>query len=550
MSQGYDGTIAQIPVGTKGLMTDLAPSQIPFDFLTRAYNINFAPGYIEKAPGAITYNRFAMPAGVIALLDYWPTTYKQRLLAACSNGSIYRDAGDRYFGANAANTSPVAIASGFGTLDNRTQFVVGGNETAGVDKKVFLFTAGLNQIQVLTGDNSTFSAITSPSADWPNPTASSNPQSNFPKFGLIHRGRLWCFAKSVAYASTTSNHQDFQSVNALTNNVGPGEGGDIVGAVVYKQKLIVWKEGDLCYILNDTDTSAANWYFSLFSDGLGIAGWHAATQVLDDLLQGSTTNKVISFKATQAYGNFLQGDVFKEARVSRFFAENTTLIGNQFQHSQFYADKGLALFTGRTKGRQNNDCVIQIDVSQPEIPKYGLWNHISPDCLTLRRDTNNAKRPIYGANDGFVYLMDREDRSVGPMGSGSAYTGEFWTADLDMRHLDPTVAHKNKIFEWLGVTFQEESNNNLSVDVWIDGRPTETINFPQTIDSNYCGAFVLGKSRLGGLDEKTIWRPLHGLGRRITLRCYNGGNNQNFKVSMLTIGFKPSEEQATRLAAQ
>jgi hypothetical protein len=539
----YAGNIAQIPIGSKGLMSDVAPSQIPFDCLTKVINCDYGLGYIQKAPGAITYNKNALSSSIVALLDYWPTTYKQRMFAATADGKIYRDTGDRGFSLN------TAIATGLGNLDNRSQFVVGGNETSGADKKIFFFSGGLAQVKVCSGDNASFSSIAAPAADWPNPTASSNPQSNFPNFGLTYRGRLWAFAKSVAYASTTSNHEDFQGATTLINNVGPGEGGDIVGAFVYKQKLLVWKRGDLLYILNDSDSTAANWYFSLFGTGLGISSWHAACQVLDDLYIGNITGKITSFKATQAYGNFTQADVFKQARVGKFFAENTSPIGNQFQHSIFYGDKGIGYFTGRTKGRQDNDCLIQLDLSQADTPKYGLLTHLIPNCLTLRRDLNDVLRPICGSTNGFVYLMDREDRAVGPMGSGSAYTGEFRTADLDMRHIDPALAHKNKIWDFLNVTFQEEGNYQLSVDVWIDGRFRETINFAQTIDTNYAGAFVLGagNSVTGGLDEKTIQKPLHGMGRRITFRCYNSGNNQNFKVSMLSIGFRVSAEQATVL---
>ncbi len=542
--QDYNGSVAQIPIGSKSLLSDMAPSAIPSDNLTKVINCDYGLGYIQKAPGAITYNRNALSAGVVALLDYFPNTYKQRLFAATSDGKIYRDTGDRGFGLN------TAIATGLGALTSTSQFVVGGNETAGRDKKIFFFSGGLNQLKVCSADNSTFASISQPAADWPNPTASSNPQSNFPNFGLIHRGCLWVFAKSVAYKSNSADHEDFVTSNAiLINNVGPGEGGDIIGAYVYKQKLIVWKQGDLVYILNDTDNSSSNWYFSKFGEGLGISSWHAACQVLDDLLVGTSSGKITSFAATQAYGSFTQADILKQARVSKFFAENTTILGNQFQQSIYYPDKGLALFTGRTKGRQNNDCLISLDVSQPDNPRYGLLTHVAPDCLALRRDTNNILRPIYGASDGFVYFMDREDRAVGPMGSGSAYTGEFRTADLDMRHLDPSLAHKNKLWEWLWVTFQEEGNYTLSVDVWIDGRFRETLSFAQTVDTNYAGAFVLGStgSVTGGLDEKTIGVKLHGMGRRITLRCYNSGNNQNFKVSMLSIGFKLSGEQATRL---
>jgi hypothetical protein len=269
---------------------------------------------------------------------------------------------------------------------------------------------------------------------------------------------------------------------------------------------------------------------------------------MDDLMVGNISNKLTSLKATLNYGNLTQADIFKQARVSKFYAENTTFIGNQNQQSLYYTDKGLALFTVRTKGQQSNNGLIQIDLSQADQPKYGLWTHLSPDCLALRRDTNNVMRPMCGSPDGFVYLMDREDRSVGAMGSGTAYTGELWTADLDMRHIDPSLAHKNKQWDQLGVTFQEENAGNLSVDVWIDGRFQQTLQFSQTIDTNYAGKFTLGKSPTGGLDEKTIWQPLHGMGRRITFRCYNSANNQNFKVSMLTVGFRPGAEQATRLS--
>ena len=239
----YAGLIAQIPIGTAGLLSDQAPSQIPYTNLTRVYNCDYGLGFIQKAPGAIQYNRNAMPAGVVACLDYWPTRYQQRLFAACSNGSIYRDTGDRWFGANPVSTSPVAIASGLGSLTNKCQFVVGGNEISGNPKKVFFFSGGISQVQVLSGDNSTFEAISQPATDWPNPTPSSNPQSNFPNFGLIHRGSLWAFAKGTAYMSNPLNHEDFQTTqDILITQVGPGEGGDIVGGFVYKQKLIVWKE--------------------------------------------------------------------------------------------------------------------------------------------------------------------------------------------------------------------------------------------------------------------------------------------------------------------
>ena len=71
--QDYAGNVAQIPVGNKGIMSDMAPSAVPYDYLTRVYNCDYNLGYLQKAPGSIQYNTSALPSGVVAILDYWPT---------------------------------------------------------------------------------------------------------------------------------------------------------------------------------------------------------------------------------------------------------------------------------------------------------------------------------------------------------------------------------------------------------------------------------------------------------------------------------------------
>ena len=113
--------------------------------------------------------------------------------------------------------------------------------------------------------------------------------------------------------------------------------------------------------------------------------------------------------------------------------------------------------------------------------------------------------------------------------------------------MEPTLAHKNKIFDHLGVTFTPDGNHNLNIDVWIDGRFSETISFTQTVDTNYLGQFKLGTSVLGVEEEQTIWKPLHGSGRRISFRGYNGVANENFKASLLSVAFRPAGENATVL---
>lgn len=536
---GYKGLSCQLPLGSMGVFSDSGGTEVPPTALIVAKNINYAPGYIEKAPGAWLYNtKGALTAGVVGIQDYWPNYAQQRLLVLTADGKLWKDSGDRQFG----NMTPIATGIGNGVLDNRCQMVVGGNESAGNPKLVFIFSNGISQIKVLSGDSNSVSNITLPATDWPTATSdgSTNPTGNYPKLGLIHLGRLWVFAKSVAYASTTTNHQDFQtSANILVNNVGPGDGGDIVGAAIYKGTLLVFKEGDVCYALNSSSTSSSQWYFYKFGDGFGMASYHSACQVMDDLIVQSSTGVLTSYQATQKFGSITQGDIFKNARISKFFRENTDYSGIKWCHSLYYPDKGVAMFTARSTFNTKNDAIIQMDLSDPSMPKYGLWNHYQADAITLRRDpVTNIPRPVYGGQDGNIYIGDYRDRTI----NGSAYTAEFKTPYIDMRHMDGGLAHKMKHFDFLACTFTPDGNHNLSVDVWIDGKFSETLTFNQTIDSNYLGAFKLGSSTLGVEEEQRIVLPLHGTGRSISFRGYNANANENFKVSLFTIGFRPAGE--------
>lgn len=528
---GYTGQIAQITLGDLGLYSDAAPSKIPLGAVIKAANVDYGPGYIQKAPGSLRYNGTqALSSPIVGLIDYWPSIISQRMIAATADGKIYRDIGDRTFGA------ATPIATGLGPLTNACQFIIGGTETAGRFRKLFFFSNGLHQLQVLTADGTSFATVASPATDWVTPV--------YPKFGFVHRNRLWAFTGSQYYASNSGNHEDFTtSQSILTGSVGPGEGGECTGGFIYKGKMFIFKEGDYVYALNDSSTSTTDWYFYKFGEGLGMASVHAAIQAVDDMLIGNTMSAITSYSAVQAFGDVKSADILTAAFVSRFYHENTSPVGAPFMHALFYDEKKIAFFTARTKYRTNNDALITLDLLRQGSPRYGFWTKDSAECLALRKDVNNIKRPIYGSADGYVYLMDQEDRLVG----GSAYTGEFKTPHYDFRHLDTTLAHKNKLFDFLGVTFQPEGNHNLSVDVYIDGAFSQTLAFNQTIASNYAGAFKLGSSPLGVEEEQTIWQPIKGSGRRISFRCYNSGGNENFKASMLSVGFRVAGENATRL---
>lgn len=531
----YAGTQITIPLGQLGLLTDLPPSDIPAGALVLANNVTLEKGLVEKSAGSLKYNSNALTAGVVGIFDWHPDVVKQRLIAATSDGKLWRDIGDRTF------TLTTPINTGLGTLNPNCFFVEGGNETAGRGKKLFFFSDGLNQVQVLEGDGTSFSAIDNPAVDWTTP--------NFPKFGIVHRNRLWAFQGQRAYASNTGDHEEFTS-GFLTQNVFPGEGGDLRGAYVYKGRLFSFKDGGFVYYLDDSAADSSTWFWRKLASNFGLAGPHAILDALDDMYAGNTTGTITSYAATQKLGDIEAGDILNLAGVEEYIRSTLSTSGLTEQHSVYYAFKKQAFFTYRTTYKTNNDALLCIDFNKGT-PRLTVLPKGTPQCLALRKDINKINKPMYGDASGFVQLMDYEDRLEG----GAAFLGEFQTPSLDFRFVDPTLAHKQKHFDFLGVEFREAGNHNISVDVFLDDRFVETITFEQQILGDYLDQFDLNTltgtdpeeaDRLGQLVTQTVTKRLHGTGRRISFHGKNSGSNESFQVASITVGFRPSGEQATK----
>jgi hypothetical protein len=523
----YGGQTVTIPLGSIGLLTDAPAGDIPKGALLRANNVSFETGYVTKAPGSLRYNTQVLPAGVVAVHDYWPDTITQRMFAACTDGKIYRDIGDRTF------TAATAITTGLGTLTPRSLFLEGGQEISLAPKKLFFFSAGMNQVKVLEGDETTFATISAPATDWTTP--------NFPTFGFIHRNRLWAFMKQRAYASETDDHEDFAGGGILTQNIFPGEGGDLIGGHVFKGRAFVFKEGGFVYFLDDEDPDSDNWVWRKLGSNFGLASPHGIFEITNDMIAVAETGSPTSYSAVQALGDIESADVFRMLKIENYMRTNLSLSGLNVMHSCYYEAKKQAFLTARTSYRTTNNNLIHIDFNS-QSPRVALWPKDSADCLTLRRDADKVLRPIYGSSDGYVYLMDREDRLVG----GSGYTAEFKTAHYDFRDLGP-IAHKNKLFDFLAVEFMPQGAWNVEIDIYIDGSFSETINYAMDVRDDGLGSFTLSVDPLGRTETQTIQKPLHGSGRRISFVIRQAGANQNFALASLTVGFRMGAEQATRV---
>lgn len=524
----YSGSVVTVPLGQAGLITDIAPGLIPSNALIDANNIIITDGVIEKIGGSQKWNSSALSAGVVSVFDWHPTNVKQRLMAATSDGKIYRDIGDRMF------SGGVAIHTGLGPITPNSMFVEGGGEVALAKKKLFFFTNGLNQVQVLEGDDASFTEISSPATDWT--------VGNYPTVGLVHRNRLWAFQGQRAYASNTGDHEDF-TTGFLTQNIFPGEGGDITGAFVFRGRLFAFKDGNFTYFLDDSASSSANWVWKKLASGFSLSAPNAVVEGMNDMLAGNSSGSITSYMATEKLGELDLGDVLAQNKVKRFVRENSSLRGAKYQHALYYPEKQQAYFTMRRSSQTSNDRFLILDASGGQ-PKITFSDKDNPQCLGLRKDIHGVSKPIYGDSNGYVYLMDKEDRDVG----GVAYEGSFRTPHIDFGQLSPDVANKNKIFDWMSVEFTPEGSHNLSADIYIDGKFSETITFAMANRDDLLDNFVLDQDKTyGGEGQTAPNRPLHGSGRRISIKFYNAGLRESFRVTSFTIGFRVTGENPTRI---
>lgn len=509
------------------MLTDISPGKQPPSSLIQAKNVVFSNGNVQKAPGGLRWNETSIGTGIVAAHYWQPTLELERFIVVGENGSIYRGQ-DRQFNIT-ANTSVASV------LTPNCMFAECGSEDANNPKKLVLFTDGATLPYVLNGDSTAFATIATPNENWTS-------TGTFPKFGLVHRGSLWAFAGQFSYASSTSDHEDFSNSSAvLVESVYPGEGGELRGGAVFKGRLFAFKDGGFVYMLNDTNASAANWYWEKLGSNFGLAAPNAIAEVLNDLFAGNTSGTINSYAASEKLGNVEAGDIVQELGFESHLRGNTNKVGVSQQHLFYYGEKKQLFATYRSGYFTYNDMLLCFDFGRPGQIRPSYLIKGSPQCLAEYRDVNKVRRPMYGDKDGYLVLMDREDRTEG----GSAYTGAFQTPHYDFSWLGPQMASAEKHFDFLAVHYIPESSGDLSCDYFIDGRFIETLTFPMIqYTAPKLGSLILGTDRLVQPNTETGIRQLKGTGRTISFYFYQAGSNQSFQVPAITVMFRGGGDKA------
>lgn len=319
----------------------------------------------------------------------------------------------------------------------------------------------------------------------------------------------------------------------------PGEGEGLLCAAVYRGLLFLFKEPFGVYIIDGTDPNPDNWTIQRYSSSFGVASPHSVLQVLTDLIAANSFGSYTSLQASNAFGDFEAGDILANAAVENYIRGQFNSAGLDTSQCIYYPEKKLAMFTGNSTSSSGADRILMIDVGK-ENSRISIETKEKPNCLALRKDASRIQRPMYGAVNGHVYLMDQATYSV----DGQAFLGEFQTPYTDLSFASHELGGKNKIFDFLEVNYISPGNYSFFVDVYVDGEFRLTVEYPMTAGAAL-DSFVLDTNRLAG-DEagNSNRKPLKSCtGKRISFRFYNNFVNQAFKIERIILSFRVSSEQ-------
>lgn len=323
-----------------------------------------------------------------------------------------------------------------------------------------------------------------------------------------------------------------------TFSIYPGEGEKIKCAVEYRGLLFIFKEPYGVYILDGRNPDSANWTLAKYSDAFGVSSPHAALQILGDLIVANSIGSYTSLKASDAFGDFEAGDILANNKVEDYIRGELSFDGVPYTQSIYYPEKKIAMWTAwDASGVANRLLCIDVASSNPRI---SLCTKAQITCLGMRKDSQGILRPIYGDDAGDVYLMDQATYNV----DGVAYLAEFQTNDSDLGQVDSQLAGKNKIFDFLEVSYIPTGNNSFYVDVYVDGELRCTKEFEAYLGVGL-DSFVLDTDELlGTVGTRRNRLPLQSCtGNKISLRFYNNGNNEGFIVERAILDFRMSSDQ-------
>lgn len=507
---GYAGKTYQIPFDKGGFTynenTDLvAPSMM----VSPSRNVNLHRNGRGKRGGTAKVNSTAVSGGprIMGMFDFQLSASSYQVFGA-NDGKLYKN-------------STTTIKTGMST-SNFFSFAVMGQELYIAD--------GVTTPQTWDGAAAGTSNITTPAADW----ASSKPIQMF-AHGRGASRRMWAIAGTKVYYSSLANGKEFSGGTSGSIQIDTQDAYGLVGGIEFGNRVIVFDRRQ-AYIIDDTDTSTANWGYEKAQWRGGAAHWRGLHVIDNDLLVLSEDAQVYSLQGAQQYGDYTQATLTRPAFIDTYIKDNLDVTTIDNWHMAFDRSlRAMKLFVSRS-GMTTNDTALVYFVDRG--PELGWAIHdnqssvsgYSASCSTEVRTAAGTHLVYTGGYTGFIWKLEQSSKND----DSSAFYGGVKTPNLALED-----SRLRKHFRQLRMIMKSQGNYDLQVNIWVDGSVVTAGTINMAGSGAALDSFILDTSTLGGVEFIDGRLELNHVGKRIQFEFYNNGLNQDFFLSHLLLDFKP-----------
>lgn len=521
----YEGIRAEIPFGLGGLNKS-NKATVPIFQLIEADNIEVLDGFAGKEGGSSHQNANAITGTtpVVAGFDYFPSVGTKRGLVGLANGNLRKDDGTFAWATSLAT---------FSTTDKLITISEGGVESFGNAKHVF-FCNGADAPLVMDDDGTTAAGLTSPAADW---------STTGPHKMLVHNLRNYAIADHTLYYSDTSNHEDFLGGSSGIIQIYPGEGIELINMAAFLGRIYLFKRPyGLYYLDQSADISDPTaWFVRKVSDKIGCAGPRALAQTQNEAVFVSTEGGVHFLSGTERFGDVKDSDITAILNIEDVFRGGAKLSRLNRAQVDYYEDKKQVWICYTSSGGSTNDRILKIDISDIANLKATVTNKDECESIWIYADaTTDQRKPLLGGLGGFIWTTDESNRNV----NSTAYSARMQTPFTDFGYIDKSLASRDKILDFLEIIAEPTGDNDVNVDVYIDGDLSQTITFNMGTAGSALDSFVLDTDRLDGAGVINKRKRAIGHGVRFSFALRNAGLNQSYNVDKLIAYIRPGGEGA------
>lgn len=325
---------------------------------------------------------------------------------------------------------------------------------------------------------------------------------NTPKFIKAHKNYLFLAQNSSAINSSVGNPYRFVAAEGAVENAA---GEEITGfAVLPGESLGIFSRNKSQAL---TGAGPTTWGMQTISPDVGAIPY--TVQSMSDVFYLDDRG-IISVKSSQNYGNFQ--DATLSRRIQRLIDSLRSKViashvNRERSHYKLLMSDGSTLTMGYSNNTLLGFCPGQLG--------------FSPTCASSGEDDTGKERVFYGADNGFVYELNR----------GSTFDGDDIESFLQVYYVSNRSPEVRKRYRRMTMEMSTELFTNLRFQADFSyGDPDTSPHFSQSVDGiKVAGVYGGGLWGVGNWDQLTwdgqdVLRPsvpISGTGINIALNFYS-----------------------------